>query len=194
VKAESENPPATTKRRIFTRLSIAVGNFLQTAGILTACFALKASRSAQSTAIAVITMILAWVLLYFCSHAIAHWLIGRAVGIRFLFYTVGGTANPQGWPLGLRWIFERLPFLGVQTDNFSMQKASPKAKALMWSAGVTSSAITPTLGAFWAWRAGIPWSRAFLLFTLLWALGTLASGWTSSTGDYAKARRVLGQF
>jgi hypothetical protein len=131
VKAESENPLATTKRRIFARLSIAVGNFLQTAGILTACFALKASRSAQSTAIAVITMILAWVLLYFCSHAIAHWLIGRAVGIRFLFYTVGGTANPQGWPIGLRWIFERLPFLGIQTEKSSMQKASPIAKAVV---------------------------------------------------------------
>jgi hypothetical protein len=32
-----------------------------------------------------------------------------------------------------------------------------------------------------------------LLFTLLWALGTLASNWTSRTGDFAKARRVLGQ-
>src|SRR5262249_19136157 len=92
------------------------------------------------------------VFFYFCSHAIAHWLMGRAVGIRFLFYTVGGTANPQGWPTGRRWIFERLPFLGVQTEKLSMQKASPRAKALMWSAGVTSSAITPTLGAFWAWR------------------------------------------
>jgi hypothetical protein len=192
VKAESENPATTTKRRVFARLSIAVGNVLQTAGILAACFALRASRAAQSTATAVITMLLAWVLLYFCSHAIAHWLIGRAVGIRFLFYTVGGTANPQGWPIGLRWIFERLPFLGVQTEKFSMQKASPKAKALMWFAGVTSSAITPTLGAFWAWCSGIPGSRLFFPFTLLWALGTLASNWTSSTGDYAKARRVFG--
>jgi hypothetical protein len=192
LKAESENPAATGKRRIFARLSITVGNILQMAGILAACSALRASRSAQSIAIAVIAMILAWVLFYFCSHAIAHWLMGRAVGIRFLFYTVGGTANPQGWPTGLRWIFERLPFLGVQTEKLSMQKASPRAKALVWSAGVTSSAITPTLGAFWAWRSGIPGSRLFFLFTLFWALGTLASNWTSSTGDYAKARGVFG--
>ena len=74
-----------------------------------------------------------------------------------------------------------------------MQKASRKAKALMWSAGVTSSAITPALGAFWAWRSGIPYSRWFFLLTLHWALGTLARNWTSCTGDYAKARRVLGQ-
>src|ERR1019366_187375 len=141
LKAEFVNPTDTTKRTVFARLSIAVGNSLQIGGILAACFALSASRSAHSTAIAVITMVLAWVLLYFSSHAIAHWLVGRLVGIRFLFFTVGGTGNPQGWPPGLRWIFERLPFLGVQTEKLSMQKVSPAARALMWSAGVTSSAI-----------------------------------------------------
>jgi hypothetical protein len=186
------HPAATAKRRVFARPSIVVGNTLQTGGILGACFAIRTSRSAHSTAIAVIAMLLAWVLLYFCSHAIAHWLVGRVVGIRFLFYTVGGTGNPEGWPPGLRWIFERLPFFGVQTERLSMQQASPGAKALMWSAGVTSSAIIPTLGAFWSWLSGVPWSRLFFVFALFWALGTLASNWTSRTGDYAKARRALG--
>jgi hypothetical protein len=49
--------PAATERRVFARLSIAVGNILQVAGILAACFALSASRSAHSTSIAVITMV-----------------------------------------------------------------------------------------------------------------------------------------
>ncbi|MGC2112349.1 MAG: hypothetical protein WA655_22715 [Candidatus Korobacteraceae bacterium] len=186
------NPVPSTKRRVFARLSIATGNTLQIAGILAACLALEASRSAHSTAIAAITMVLAWVLLYFSSHAFAHWLVGRLVGIRFLFYTVGGTGNPQGWPPGPRWIFERLPFFGVQTEKLSMQYVSPGARALMWSAGVTSSAIIPTLSAFWAWRSGVPWSRLFFVFAVFWALGTLASNWTSSTGDYSKARRALG--
>ena len=192
LKGESVNPAAATKRRVFARLSIAVGNSLQTGGILTACVALRASRSEGSTGIAVLTMLLAWVLLYFSSHAIAHWLVGRVVGIRFLFYTVGGTGNPQGWPPGIRWIFERLPFFGVQTERLSMQNVSPRARALMWSAGVTSSAIIPTLGALWAWLSGVPWGGSFFLFALIWALGTFGSNWTSRTGDYSKARRALG--
>ena len=185
------NPAVATKRRVFTRLLIPAGNALQIGGILVAGLALNASRSAHSTAIAVTEMLLAWVLLYFFSHAIAHWLAGRALGIRFLFYTVGGTGNPEGYPPGLRWIFEHLPFFGVRTEKPSMQKASPTACALMWSAGVTSSAILPTLAAFCAWRSGVPWSGPFFLFALLWALGTLASNWTSRTGDYSKARRSL---
>ena len=187
------NPPAAAKRRVFTRLSIVAGNVVQAGGILAACVALRISRSAGPTATAVTAMLVAWVLLYFCAHAIAHWLVGRAVGIRFQFYTVGGTGNPEGWPPGLRWIFEHLPFFGVQTEKISMQNARPAAKALMWSAGVTSSAVIPTLGAFVAWGYGVPWSGAFCLFAVGWAFGTLASNWRSRTGDYSKARRALSQ-
>jgi hypothetical protein len=186
------NVANANRRKIFARLSIVVGNTLQSAGIGAAYFALAVSRSAHSTAVAVTTMFLAWILLYFSSHAIAHWLVGRLVGIRFLFYTVGGTGNPEGWPPGIRWIFERLPFLGVQTDRVSMQNVSPGAKALMWSAGVTASAIIPTFAALCAWRSRVPWSGWFVLFALGWALGTVASNWTSGTGDYSKARRALG--
>jgi hypothetical protein len=114
------------------------------------------------------------------------------LGIRFAFYTIGGTGNPEGWPAPLRWLFEHLPFLGVQTEKASMQKASPIARAIMWSAGVTCSAVVPTLGALWAWRSHLPWSKWFFLLALFWAVGTLASNWTSRTGDYSKARRALG--
>jgi hypothetical protein len=180
------------RRKVFGRLSIAAGNLVQFGGLVCAYFALAAARSTKSTIAAVTAMIVGWVLLYFCCHAIAHWVVGRVLDIRFAFYTVGGTGNPEGWPVGLRWLFEHLPFFGVQTEKASMQKASPMAKAIMWSAGVTSSAVVPTLGALWAWRSGVPGSKLFILFALGWAAGTLASNWRSRTGDYSKARRALG--
>ena len=104
-------------------------------------------------------MIAAWILLYFCCHGIAHWAVGRLLGIRFAFYLVGGTGNPTGYPPGLRWLFEHLPFFGVQTEKSSMQKAAPIRKAIMWSAGITASAVVPTLGALYAWSARVPGSR-----------------------------------
>src|SRR5271157_4927910 len=140
----------SARREIFGRLSILAGNAVQIAGLVAACLALAAARSAHSTAMAVVAMVVGWVLLYFCCHAIAHWVVGRMLGIRFAYYTVGGTGNPEGWPAGLRWLFEHLPFLGVQTEKASMQRASPMARAIMWSAGVTSSAVVPTLGVLWA--------------------------------------------
>ncbi|MBV9624831.1 MAG: hypothetical protein JOZ14_12725 [Acidobacteria bacterium] len=181
------------KRKIFGRLSIRTGNSLQAAGIAAAICALKLSESIHRAAIAAFAMVVAWVLLYFSSHAIAHWLLGRLLGIRFLFYTVGGTANPDGWPRGVRWIFENLPFFGVQTEKLSIERASPAGRAVMWSAGVTSSAISPAVSTFAAWRAGVPGSKWFFPFAVFWALGALASNWTSRTGDYSKARRALGK-
>jgi len=181
------------QRKIFGRLSITAGNTLQIAGIVAACLALALAQSTPSkpAAIAAIMMLAAWTLLYFFCHGIAHWAVGRVLGIRFAFYTVGGTGNPEGYPSGMRWLFEHLPFFGVQTEKASMQKASPLAKAIMWSAGVTSSAVVPTLGALCAWSAGVPGSKLFLIFAVFWAIGTLASNWRSPTGDYSKARRAL---
>jgi hypothetical protein len=184
---------SSVQRKIFGRLSILSGNALQITGIVAACLALAAARSAHTKPAAVIAMVAAWVLLYFFCHGIAHWAVGRLLGIRFSFYTLGGTGNPEGYPAGLRWVFEHLPFFGVQTDKASMQKASPMAKAIMWSAGVTSSAIVPTLGVVCAWRSGVPGSKLFLIFAVIWAIATLASNWTSPTGDYSKARRTLGR-
>ena len=188
---DTSNSPL--RRNIFGRVPIIAGNAIQIAGVAAACAALALARSAHSkpAAIAATMMIAAWTLLYFFCHGIAHWAVGRLLGIRFAFYTVGGTGNPEGYPAGMRWVFEHLPFFGVQTEKASMQKASPMAKAIMWSAGVTSSAVVPTLGAFSAWRASVPGSKLFLIFSVFWAIGTLASNWRSRTGDYSKARRAL---
>jgi hypothetical protein len=184
----SKSPP---QRKVFSRFSIAVGNTVQIAGLAAACIALALARSTPSKPAAIATMIAAWLLLYFFCHGIAHWAVGRLLGIRFAFYTVGGTGNPDGYSTGLRWLFEHLPFFGVQTEKASMQKASPKAKAIMWSAGVMSSAVVPMLSAFYAWAAHLPGSRVLLIFAIFWAMGTLSSNWRSSAGDFSKARRAL---
>src|SRR2546427_11560671 len=123
------------RRKTFGRLSIVAGNLVQVAGLVAAYLSLSAARSAHSIAAAVVAMVVGWVLLYFCCHAIAHWGVGRILGIRFAFYTVGGSGHTEGWPAGLSWLLEHLPFFGVHADKGSMQKASPIARVLKWTAG-----------------------------------------------------------
>src|SRR5882762_3809604 len=65
------------RRKIFGRLSITAGNALQISGIVAACLALAGARSAHSTTSAVVAVVVGWVLLYFCCHAIAHWVVGE---------------------------------------------------------------------------------------------------------------------
>jgi hypothetical protein len=179
------------KRRIWTRLSVATGNALQIAGLTVGCLLLLAAGRARVTGVAVTEMLAGLFLIYLSCHAIAHWLVGRLLGIRFRSYTVGGTANPQGWPVGLRWLMEHVPFFGVQTDRPSIESASPIARATMWSAGVTSSAALPTLAAFWAWQSRIPTGKAVFLFTLIWSVGTVLGNISRPSGDYFKARMAM---
>ena len=86
-------PDLPLERRVLGRLSILAGNALQIAGMAVACLALEAARSASSNVSAIVAMIAAWILLYFFCHGIAHWAVGRLLGIRFAFYTVGGTGR-----------------------------------------------------------------------------------------------------
>jgi hypothetical protein len=61
----------------------------------------------------------------------------------------------------------------------------------MWSAGVTSSAVLPTLAAFWAWRSKIPAGKLAFIFLLMWSTGTVLGNIFRPTGDYFKARAAL---
>src|SRR5438552_18924148 len=97
------------RRKIFGRFSVVAGNSVQIAGLVTAYLSLSAAQSAYPTIAVVVAMVGGWVLLYFCCHAIAHCVVGRILGIRFGFHTVGGTGNPKAPPAGLGRLFEYPP-------------------------------------------------------------------------------------
>src|SRR5437879_12973441 len=92
----------SSRRKIFGRLSITVGNAMQISGVVAACLALAAARSAHSTTGALVSMFVGWVFLYFCCHAIAHWVVGRILGIRFAYYTFAATGNPESTTAAFR--------------------------------------------------------------------------------------------
>ena len=182
----TSTPP---KRRVWLRPSIAVGNAMQIAGLVFGCLLLLGAAQARVVGLAVPEMLVGLLLIYLSCHAIAHWLVGRLMGIRFRFYTIGGTSKPEAWPAGLRWIMDHAPFFGVLTDRDSMKTAVPAAKAAMWSAGVTSSAVLPTLAAFWCVHALVPMSK--VVFLLIWSVGTIIANLAGPRGDYFKARMAL---
>lgn len=171
-------------------MSIPAGNLLQVAGLAAGAALLWLAAGFESPRPALVSLLAGWLLIYFSCHAIAHWLVGRLLGIRFRCYTLGGTAKPDAFPAGLRWVFERLPFLGVQSEKASLQTASSARRAAMFSAGVTSSVVLPTLAALWAWQAHVRGGFALFVFTLAWSVGTVITNLRPG-GDYWKARRAL---
>jgi hypothetical protein len=112
--------PTPRRIRPWLNLTIAQGNAVQIGGLLGACaLAWYAGReesrggAERGTRLMVASRLLA----YFSEHAFSHWLVGRALGIRFTGYGLHGTSHPASYPPGARWVFSRLPLLSARASS-----------------------------------------------------------------------------
>jgi hypothetical protein len=92
------------------RMSVLQGNVLQVAGVLVGIGLLYAAAHLDTmAALRVLLLLVGWFAIYVCSHAIAHWLAGRLVGIQFIGYGLRGTDHPQDYPRAVRRVVAYLP-------------------------------------------------------------------------------------
>lgn len=183
---------AAARPRLWVRLSIMRGNLFQVGGIVAGSVLITLAAISPLPSAARLTLaLLGWLAIYDCTHSIGHYLVGRAVGIRFRFYGVRGTDHPEDYPPGVRQLMSVAPFWSVIIDPDSMRAAKPWRKALMFVAGETSTAICSTLAAYAATSAHIPGARTLLGITIIWNIAATVVTTIKPKGDYAKARRAL---
>jgi hypothetical protein len=189
----SNDPPAIPARPPFWfKMSIWTGNLLQLAGLVGGSLILYLDARLQTAEFVRFTlMLLGWFLIYICCHASAHWLVGRLVGIEFQGYGMRGTDHPENYSGLMRKLMSALPTFTVMTKKASLQKARPLAKALMFAAGESSTAICSILAGWYAWQQGLPGGWFLFLFMLVFnAFSTVATA-RFPRGDYHKAWRAL---
>lgn len=136
-------------------------------------------------------MLLGWLAIYVCCHAIAHYVLGRLVGIQFRGYGIRGTDHPRDYPPGIRQLMSALPMFTALTQPASLRQARPVAKALMFSAGETSTAICSLLAGWYAWQSGIPGGQSLFYTMVVFNLISTIVTAIVPRGDYTKARRAL---
>ena len=116
-------------------------------------------------------------------HAPAHWLAGRAVGMRFSHYFLGGPFRIQP---------------GVKVDYGSYLLTPAAQRATMHAAGALASKVAPF--AVFGWAYVLHWQRGWDLLPSwsLWALlgfGLLQIAtdvvWSTRRSDWKKVRREL---
>jgi len=186
------NTSAQSRPPFWARLSVTAGNLLQLAGLVLGAILLYVAAHMEAASIVrTIIMILGWLVIYVCCHSLGHWVVGRLVGIRFRGYGIRGTDHPENYPPGLRQLMTITPFFTVMTEKSSMEKASPLAKALMFSAGETSSTVFAILAAWYAWHENIPGGGVLFIFSIIWSLAATITTALFPKGDYAKAIRAL---
>ncbi len=187
----------TAPRRVtpWLTLSVAQGNAIQVGGLLgAATLAWYASRKAtrgEGGDGGRWMVIASRLLAYFSEHAFSHWLVGRAVGIRFTGYGLHGTSHPHLYPPGARYFFSHLPLFSARVDLPSLRVASPAARAAMYAAGTIGSVIPSLVIPGYAWWCGVPRARGFFVGANLWSVPLLLSESLRAGGDLRRAWREL---
>jgi hypothetical protein len=175
------------------RLTVVQGSLIQVAGIAAGVVLLAFAVQASSAIAQVGLLLLGWLAIYICSHAIAHYAVGRLVGIRFAAFGIRGSDHPYDYPpiLGLRRIMVYFPTFTAITDKDSMRAARPLAKAAMFAAGETSTSLCSIAVGVYAWQNGIPGGAVFLALMIVFSIAVTYVTATTPRGDYAKARKAL---
>ena len=104
-----------------------VGNFVLVAGVVAGAGAVVAVR-ADSPTIAGVALIAAAGIWSFAVHGLAHWVVGRVVGIRFFAYFIGGLPPPRP---------------GLKSDYPPISGASPSGRAWMHASGAIATKVAP---------------------------------------------------
>lgn len=170
------------------RISLAAGNLISVAGIV-AAYALLFLQPFSFTGGSFIAGIIAFMLLWFFTHDIAHYVVGRIAGIRFSNYYIG-LSNIVRLPI-IPKPFRTLPIaLGIKIDR-TASRASPRGYAAMYAAGPLASMLTPlTVPAIILLRN--PSSIAGLLLLAFAAANIIfTSIFSPRAGCFAKARNAL---
>ncbi len=153
----------TARKRVtpWRTLSIPQGNAIQIVGLLGA--AALAWHAGREGACGTRWMVASRLLAYFSEHAFSHWLVGRALGIRFTGYGLHGTSHPQTYPPGLRFLFSRLPLLSARVDPASLRATSPAVRAAMYSAGTIGTVLVGLAIPAYARRQDVAGARGMLV-------------------------------
>jgi hypothetical protein len=158
------------------RFPVWLGNAVLTGGVFVGVAAIVFAMQVASSFLAGVALVVAggaWAVSF---HCLAHWLVGRLVGMRFTDYFIGGPPPPRP---------------GLKTDYASYLRVSPRRRALMHASGAVATKVAPFIPLFFWSAAGAPvWSALVLL-----AVGGLQlvtdAVFSVKTSDWKKVKREL---
>jgi hypothetical protein len=131
------------------RIPVWTGNAVLLAGVVAGAVAVVIARTAENETLAGLALIVAAAVWSVSTHCLAHWVVGRAVGIRFTDYFLGGPFPPRP---------------GLKTDYASYLRIPPASRAAMHAAGAIATKLSPLVAlAFWPGTEAPWWSAAGLM-------------------------------
>lgn len=164
--------------RVRPRFPVWFGNLVLVVGTLVGGLAVVVAMNAEDEVVAGIALVAAAGIWSVSVHCLAHWVVGRLVGIRFTSYAFGGPFPPRP---------------GLKTDYATYLRTAPSARAWMHASGALATKAAPfvALGFWWAtdapaWAAWACLALGVFEITTDVLFSTKASDWKK----VARERRI----
>lgn len=156
------------------RAPVWAGNVVLALGVAVGGSAVAVAFAADASWLRGVALIAAGAIWAVALHSPAHWLVGRAIGIRFTDYFLGGPPPPRP---------------GLKSDYATYLRADADSRAWMHASGAIATKIAPFLAlAFWP-GSDAPWWSAVVLLVI--GAGQILTDVTLSTktSDWKKFLR-----
>jgi hypothetical protein len=161
-------------------LVLLVGTLIGAGAIVVALVAADPTLADSHPVVAGLALVVAAVAWSISVHCLAHWVVGRLVGIGFLCYFLGGPFPPRP---------------GLKTDYATYLRAPPAGRAWMHASGALATKVAPFVAlAFWwasdapAWAAWIVAAFGVLQIVTDVLFSTKSSDWKKVKRERAIAR------
>jgi hypothetical protein len=158
------------------RVPVWLGNAVLVLATGAGAVAVVVALRAEDDVVAGVALVLAAGIWSVSVHGLAHWAVGRAVGIRFAWYFLRPRDFPPHPP-------------GIKTDYASYLRADPSGRAAMHAAGAVATKLAPfvVLGFYPASHA--PAWAAWLVLAIGVVEIVTDILFSRKTGDWSKVRR-----
>jgi hypothetical protein len=129
------------------RIPLLLGNGIEVLGIVVGVYLLVASSDINIIPLRFLIYLLSWVCLFFFPHCIAHFVVGRLVGVRFTHYVLGKSSMSKLRLPVISTFASAIPLLTLKIDRGSLRSVGPGARAVMFASSAVVSMILPFLAA-----------------------------------------------
>lgn len=162
------------ERGVRPRFPIWFGNAVLVAGTAVGAGAIWFALTTSNETLAGLALVASAGILSVSLHDLAHWAVGRLVGIRFTSYFFGGPFPPRP---------------GIKTDYGTYLRAAPEERAMMHASGAIASKIAPFISlAFWPASDAPAWA-AWVILAI--GVGQIVTDvlFSTKSSDWKKVRR-----
>ena len=132
-------PPQHSMRRFSITTGVSVG----VTGTLLGFLVLLVPPYPSVPLLSLLLLLASFGLLTYFSHCLAHFIVGKIIGLKFSYYVFGASLKTNSQVI--RRLDELLPRLGIRLTSESRKNATHRQRVLVFSSGVITSTLLPLI-------------------------------------------------